>query len=145
GSSWLGLPTRFETLTHGSGTFTITQSDGSKLIFDDTAPGLLKRLEDVNGQALTFAWTSTSGAATDASGRTTSLAIDAGNGRITSVTDSATRSWSFAYSGSGATSKLVSVTDPTGVVATVAYDLTTGVANSLTIARAIGVPSSQNV
>jgi RHS repeat-associated protein len=145
GSTWEGLPTRFETFTHqaGPGTWTVTQPDGSALVFSGTT-GDLVAIEDIHGQALTIAWGSSSATVTDASGRTSSVTINAANDRITGVTDSAGRSWSFGYSGTGGSSLLESITDPEGAETTIAYDATTKVAETVSAVRTLD-GSSQTI
>src|SRR5439155_541930 len=101
--SWAVIGAHYETLAAGSGAdagrYIITLHDQTKLVFDGTAPGRLVRIENRFGKSLTFSWGSSSATATDASGRATTLAIDAANNRITSATDSAGRAWSFGYTG----------------------------------------------
>ena len=100
---------------------TITTKDQTKYVFADTAPGRLKRIENRFGKALTLSWSASSATATDASSRATAIAIDSGNDRITSVTDSAGRAWTFAYTGTGATSDLTCITDPGSKVTRLGY------------------------
>jgi YD repeat-containing protein len=119
GTAWLPLLGRYETLAHDAvaHTYTITRPDQSKLVFADAAPGRLKRVEDRFGNALTFVWNASSATATDDSGRATTIAIDNATDRITAVTDSAGRAWSFGYT----SGELTSLTDPAGAATTLAY------------------------
>ena len=87
-STWRTLESRFESLTHqvGAETFTIEQTDGGQLVFEDSGDGRLLRIEDRFGEALELDWSASSATATDDSGRSTSLDIDA-NDHITAATD----------------------------------------------------------
>ena len=116
--SWTPLAGHFETLTGTAGSYTITLKDQTQLVFADTAPGRLQRIENRFGTALTLTWNASSATATDASGRSTTLTIDAANNRITAAADSAGRAWGFGYTGTD----LTTVTDPRGAVTTLAYD-----------------------
>lgn len=108
---WMALAGHHETLSLGGSEYTILLKDQSKLVFESTGAGRLKRVENRFGKALTMVWNASSATATDATtptGRVTNLVIDQANDRITAVTDSAGRSWSFAYTGTS----LTSVTEP---------------------------------
>ena len=109
--AWTALAGHYETLSLAGSEYTILRKDQSTLVFETTGTGRLRREVDRFGKALTLGWAATSATATDATtpaGRTTTLAIDAGSDRITSVTDSAGRTWSFGYTGTS----LTSVTEP---------------------------------
>ena len=112
GGTWTPLAGHYETLTRNASDDTVTLKDQTKLVFENTGAGRLKRIENRFGKALTFSWGTASATATDASGRVTTLAIDSGNSRITSVTDSAGRAWTFGYTGTGASSDLTTFTEP---------------------------------
>ena len=56
-----------------------------------------------------------------ASGQTYNLLYDATNARITSFIDYAGRSWTFGYTGTGASSDLTCITDPVSKVTRLAY------------------------
>gem|GEM_PF-5901991 len=118
--SWAAVLPVSPTLTHDAdaATFTLDQGDGTLLVFEDVAPGRLLRIADVRGQALTLGWTDTAVAATDDSGRSSTLELDLDGGHVASVTDSAGRSWRFAYDGE----LLASVTDPADAVSRFAYE-----------------------
>lgn len=120
--TWTPLRGHFETFGTGSGVYTITTKDQTKLTFESTGAGRLTKIENRFGKALTLAWSTSSATATDASGRVTTLAIDSVNSRITGATDSAGRAWAFGYTGTGTASDLTSITDPAGKVTTLAYD-----------------------
>lgn len=119
--TWTPLRGHFEVFGIGTG-YTITTKDQTRLTFESTGAGRLTKIENRFGKALTLAWGSSSATATDASGRVTTLAIDAVNNRITGATDSAGRAWAFGYTGTGTASDLTTITDPAGKVTTLAYD-----------------------
>ncbi len=121
GSTWTPPKGHFETLSVSGTEVTVTTRDQTKYVFDSTAPGRLKRIENRFGKALTLAWNMTSATATDASPRPTAIAIDSTNDRITSVTDSAGRAWTFGYTGTGTSSDLTCITDPASKVMRLGY------------------------
>lgn len=120
GSTWTPLAGHFETMTYdGTGhTYTITGKDQSKLVFDDSGSGRLKRMDNRFGKSLTLNWATSPATATDASGRSTSITVV--SGVVTGVTDSAGRAWTFGYT----SGKLTTVTDPVSAVTSLAYDST---------------------
>jgi RHS repeat-associated protein len=118
GGAWTPLRGHFEVLGPGTGTYSVTLKDQTKLIFENSGAGRLTKIEDRFGNALNVVWGASSATATDASGRATTLTIDAVNSRITAATDSAGRSWGFGYTGTD----LTSVTDPAGKVTTIGYN-----------------------
>ena len=120
GSTWTPLRGHFETLTGAGSEYTVTLKDQTRLVFENSGAGRLKRIENRFGKALILVWNTSTATATDASGRVTNISIDAVNNRITNVTDSAGRSWSFGYSPTG--NDLTSVTDPASKVTTLGYD-----------------------
>jgi RHS repeat-associated protein len=126
---WTAPAGHHETLSLSGGEYTITATDQTKVVFESTGAGRLKRLENRFAKALTLVWNTSSATATDASGRVTNLVIDSANDRITSATDSAGRSWSFGYTGGD----LTSVTDPASKVTTLGY--TGGLLTSVTRSR----------
>jgi RHS repeat-associated protein len=126
---WTALAGHYETLSLSGSEYTVTQKDQSKLVFESTGAGRLKRIENRFAKALTLVWNTSSATATDASGRVTNLVIDSANNRITSATDSAGRVWGFGYTGTS----LTSVTDPASKVTTLAY--TGGLLTSVTRSR----------
>jgi RHS repeat-associated protein len=121
GSTWTPLAGHYETMSVAGGEVTITTREQTRYVFEDAGAGRLKRIEDRFGQALTLAWNTGSATATDASGRATTLTIDAANARISAASDSAGRAWAFGYTGTGANSDLTTITDPAGKVTTLAY------------------------
>jgi RHS repeat-associated protein len=121
GSAWTPLRGHYETLSVAGSEVTITTRDQTTYVFEGTGAGRLKRIENRFGKSLTLAWSTSSATATDASGRVTNLTIDAANNRITGVTDSAGRAWSFGYTGTGSSSKLTCVTDPAAKVTRLTY------------------------
>lgn len=114
---WTALAGHHETLSLSGSEYTITQKDQTKLVFESTGAGRLKRIENRFGKALTLVWNASSATATDASSRVTTITIDQANDRISGVTDSAGRSWGFGYTGTA----LTSVTDPANKVTTLGY------------------------
>lgn len=80
--------------------YTITFSDGTKRIFNN--PGFLIALVDRNGNQVNI--------------------IRDTSGRISSVTDAASRALNFAYTNASFTTLATSATDSTGTVATYTYD-----------------------
>lgn len=127
--AWAALAGHHETLTLSGSEYTVLQKDQTKIVFESTGAGRVKRIENRFGKALTLVWGASSATATDASGRVTNLVIDSVNDRITSVTDSAGRAWGFGYTGTA----LTSVTDPASKVTTLAY--TGGLLTSVTRSR----------
>ena len=111
GSSWTVVGGHYETLGYDAValTYTVTAKDQTKLVFASAAPGRLVRIQNRFGKALSFAWTASSLTATDASGRQTALTID-GASHVTRATDSAGRTWDFAYTGADLTT--LTETDP---------------------------------
>jgi RHS repeat-associated protein len=134
--SWTPSAGHYETLALASSEYTITSKDQSKLVFESTGSGRLKRITNRFGKSLTLSWTANT--ATDASGRATSLTVS--SGKITGVTDSAGRSWSFGYDGSG---YLTSVTDPLSQATTLAY--TGGVLTSIARTRSNAASTSSTI
>ena len=88
---WTPLAGHYETLTRSTAPAEdmITLADQTRYVFENTGAGRLLRIENRFGKRLTLTWGTGSATAIDASGRTTTLAIDAANARITGVTDSA--------------------------------------------------------
>jgi len=121
GGVWTALRGHYETLSRGASEDTVTLVDQTRLVFENSGAGRLKRVENRFGKALTLVWNTSSATATDASGRFTNLTIDPANNRITAVTDSAGRTWTFGYA-TGSTNDLTSVTDSAGKATTLAYD-----------------------
>jgi RHS repeat-associated protein len=117
--TWTPLRGHFETLTRGSGEDTITLKDQSRLVFENSGAGRLKRIENRFGKALTLSWGTSSATMTDASGRgpANNITIDSGSGRITAVADYAGRSWGFAYT----LGDLTTITDPAGKTTALTY------------------------
>ncbi len=116
-NAWTALAGHYEILTQPSGGgYKITETDGSSLSFDSS--GHLSALTDRYGVSLAIVWGSS---ATDAtSTHSTTFTTDSSHQRITSLTDSANRSWSYAYSANG--SQLTGITDSAGNLTTLAYD-----------------------
>jgi RHS repeat-associated protein len=119
--TWTPLRGHFETLTSAGSEYTVTLKDQTRYVFENSGNGRLKRIENRFGKALTLVWNSSSATATDASGRVMNINIFASKDRITDVTDSAGRTWTFGYA-NGNTNDLVSITDPAGKITTVGYD-----------------------
>jgi RHS repeat-associated protein len=112
GSAWAAVPGHFETLSYvGSPTneYTITEKDQTKLVFESTGSYRLKRIVDRFGKALTLSYSSASITATDAVGRTTTIALD-GSSHADSVTDTAGRVWDFTVN--SASGDLTALTEP---------------------------------
>ena len=110
GGVWTALAGHYEKLSSGTGTCgqasstcVITMTDQSSLTFEGSGSGRLLAMTDRFGKSLNVAWGTSSATATDASGRSTTIAIDSTNHRITAVTDSAGRHWGFSYTGSNLT------------------------------------------
>ena len=115
---WTPLAGHHEVFGTGTGVYTITLKSQTKLTFESTGAGRLTKIENRFGKALSLVWNTSSATVTDASGRATSLTIDAANNRVTAATDSAGRAWGFAYTGTD----LTSITDPASKVTTLGYD-----------------------
>ncbi|MFI5040447.1 MAG: RHS repeat-associated core domain-containing protein, partial [Acidimicrobiales bacterium] len=120
---WTPLSGHFETMTVSTSPAedTVILADQTKLVFENAGNGRLKRIENRFGKALTLVWNTSSATATDASGRVMNITINSSKDRITAVTDSAGRAWSFGYA-TGNTNDLISITDPAGKVTTLVYD-----------------------
>jgi RHS repeat-associated protein len=116
-SVWTSLGGHFESLAHSGSEYTVILKDQSKLVFEDSGAGRLKRIENRFGTALTIVWSGSSGTATDASDREMDIVVS--DGAITSVTDSAGREWTFGYDPE--TGELISVTDPEEAATDLAY------------------------
>ena len=102
----------FESISVGTNDV-VTLKNQAKLTFQGTAPGHLLSITNRFGQALSITgWGTATVTATDASGRSTLLAIDVANGRVSTVTNSANRSWTFTYVGSGTSSDLTQIQEP---------------------------------
>jgi RHS repeat-associated protein len=116
GGTWTALAGNYETLAPAGTGYIITETDNSSSSFDST--GKLAAVTDRYGSSLTLNWASSPVTASDASGRSTSIVVSAG--QISSVTDSAGRKWSFGYTGSA----LSTITDPATPpdVTTLVYD-----------------------
>jgi RHS repeat-associated protein len=111
----------FASLALVGGSLQLTTKEQIRFFFD-TSRGLLQRIQDPNGNALTFTNTGTQlTTITDASGRSISLTYDA-NGRVTQITDpnaSPARILRYAYDANG---NQTGFTDPLGNVTTYSYD-----------------------
>ncbi|WP_245975759.1 DNRLRE domain-containing protein [Paenibacillus prosopidis] len=124
-------------------TYTITQTDGTKLNFNTS--GKISSLIDTNGNTTTYTYSS--GKLTsvqDASGRTTSITYGT-NGYVSVITDPANRTVSYAYDTSG---NLTKVTDAAGKFTTFAYGTThnlTGITNARNITTTITYDASNRV
>jgi RHS repeat-associated protein len=116
--TWTPLAGHHEVFGTGSGIYTITLKDQTKLTFESSGAGRLTKIENRFGKALTMVWGTSSATATDASGRATTLTIDSVNNRITGAVDSAGRTWGFGYTGTD----LTTITDPATKVTTLGYD-----------------------
>ncbi len=103
---------------NADGSWTYTRR--SKEIFDFDSTGLLTRIRDLNGNAVTLS-RDTAGhiiTATDGSGRALTFAYD-GSGHITAATDPAGHTTNYGYDASG---RLTSVTTPAQAVTSYGYD-----------------------
>jgi RHS repeat-associated protein len=115
GSTWTAVPGHFETLAYANSPtdeYTVTVTDQTRLVFESTGAYRLKRIADRFGKTLTLTYPTGSIVATDATGRTTTIALDA-SGRADMVTDLAGRVWDVTVSGSGDLTSLVEP-DPDG-------------------------------
>ncbi|MCC7362114.1 MAG: hypothetical protein IT317_21700 [Anaerolineales bacterium] len=93
---WRGVPGDNAVLVAAGGIVTLTEPDGTRMIF--LPDGRLGSVKDASGNTLTAGYT---------------------GGRLTSYTDSLGDTVSFAYNGQG---RLASVTDPVGRVTTYTYN-----------------------
>ncbi len=93
------------------GKYRITETDGTKYFFDNSTHKRITRMEEPNGNFISFAYTDTLlTALTSSAGQSISLAYT--NGRLTNITDAITtpaRSFSYTYDGAG---NLTQVKDP---------------------------------
>jgi phage tail-like protein len=111
----------FEEGTFSNGVFTLTFPDTGKWIFNSlsnsSAPGAIARIEDRNGNALTFNYDASSRLSEiiDTLGRTNRVAYD-GQGRVASITDFSGRACTYTYwrtgESGGGNGDLRSVTTP---------------------------------
>jgi RHS repeat-associated protein len=110
---------------NGDGTFTLTDNKSqSKWVFDDQ--GRVLRREDRNGRAITFQWAGSTSwdvaTITDSQGRVSTVTHD-GDGQITSIEDSAGRTYSYTYGPAAGWGKMLrSYTDPEGGVTHYDYE-----------------------
>ena len=127
GSTWTPPHGHFETMSTAGTEVTITRKDQSRLVFESSGAGRLKRIENRFAKALTIIWSAAGATVSDTSGRgpaagqTYNLLYDSGNARITSYIDYAGRTWSFGYTGTGASSDLTCITDPVLKVTRLSY------------------------
>jgi RHS repeat-associated protein len=117
GSTWTPLAGHYEVMGTGTGVYTITLKDQTKLTFENSGAGRLTKIENRFSKALTIVWNTGSATVTDASARVTNLVLD-GSGRITDATDSAGRHWGFRFNASG---DMDQITDPAANLTTLAY------------------------
>ena len=107
-AGWTASLGHFELLAVGTGADAgrriVTLRDQTRLVFEGSGAGRLLRVDSRFGKSLAIDWST--GRVTDASGRWTTIAMS--GGLITSVADSAGRTWAFEY----AASELVLVTEP---------------------------------
>ena len=103
---------RFETVTEGTSTVTMSMLDGRRNIF--ALDGRLLERVDVNGNRVTFNYDSAIRPTrmADSNGRFLQIAYNAA-GLVDTVADHAGRTWRYGYDTTG---NLVSVTDPAGGV-----------------------------
>ncbi len=110
--TFLAPPSRFETISEGATTVTMTMLDGKRNVF--ALDGRLLERWDINNNRISFSY----------DGSLRPIRIDDGNGRslsityngaslVSTVTDHAGRIWRYAYDDSA---NLSSVTDPAGGV-----------------------------
>lgn len=117
GSAYVSNPGVSSRLTRVTGGYQLTRRDQVVYHFDST--GLLTRMTDRNGNALTLSYTSGRlTRITDTAGRVVDLTYDA-SGRLSRVSGPLSRSVSYAYDTMG---RLASVTDLRGGVTRYTYD-----------------------
>ena len=104
--------------TDSTGDWTLTYQDGTgtliyrnELTYTYGTDNKLSRIEDNNGNAISFVRTETAVTASDSYGRSYTLALE--DGKPVSLTDPLNRVTAYAYNSGG---YLSSVTDPSGVV-----------------------------
>ncbi|MCM3068244.1 DNRLRE domain-containing protein [Priestia flexa] len=114
------------------GTYTLSESDNTKYIFDKS--GKLISKIDKNGNKITYNYSSDGKLSNiqDASGRTTYFTYGT-NGYVSSITDPANRKTMYEYDASG---NLTKVIDPTNSTTTFSYDADHNLIN-ITDARSI--------
>jgi RHS repeat-associated protein len=116
GTTWSAVSGHFETLSYtGSPTYeyTVTEKDQTKLVFESTGSYRLKRIVDRFSKALTLTYSTGSIVATDATGRATTIALDA-SGHVDTVTDVAGRVFDFTVGTSTADLTSIAEPDPDG-------------------------------
>ncbi len=125
--TWTPARGHYETLSVSGSEATITARDQTRYVFESTGAGRLKRIVNRFGKALTITWSTSGATVTDASGRgpaagqTYNVLHDSTNARVTGFIDYAGRSWTFGYTGTGASSDLTCVTDPASKVTRLGY------------------------
>lgn len=131
-------------IKNGDGTYTITETDGTKTNFNNN--GKINSIVDTNDNTTTFAY-DTFGKLTkvrDASGREMTITYGT-NGYVSSVTAPAGRTTSYEYDASG---NLTKVTDPEGKARTFSYDVDhniTGITDARSIKTTLGYDTSDRV
>jgi RHS repeat-associated protein len=128
---------------NGDATFTITQTDGTKINFNTS--GKMTSNVDTNGNTTTFNYDGSGKLITikDASLRMTTIAYGT-NGYVSSFTDPANRTVVYGYDTSG---NLTQVTDAANKITALAYDTNhrlTGITNPLNITTTIGYDTLNN-
>lgn len=97
-----------------SGKFVLAEKDGDQYFFDNAIHKRLTKIQEPNGNFLSFGYTdSLLTSVTNEAGQTISFGYD-NKGRLTSVTDALSapnRTWTYSYD---ATDHLLQVTDPAG-------------------------------
>ncbi|QCS54135.1 RHS repeat-associated core domain-containing protein [Priestia flexa] len=129
---------------NGDGTYTITETDGTKTNFNKN--GKISSIVDTNDNTTTFVYDA-SGKLTkvrDASGRETTINFGT-NGNVSSVTDPGGRATNYEYDTSG---NLTKVTNPEGKVTTFSYNTDhniTGITDARSIKTTVEYDTSNRV
>jgi RHS repeat-associated protein len=110
----------YEILTkNADNSFELKFKDGKKFVFDVANSKVI--LKDKNGNSVIYQYDSSNKliSITDPSGRVTTLTYNTTTGKLTSVRDYASRTWTYLYD---ANSNLIRVTDPLSKYVIFAYD-----------------------
>jgi RHS repeat-associated protein len=129
---------------NGDGTYTITQTDGTKENYNTS--GKLSSIVDTNGNTTTFTYNGSGKLTTikDASLRSTTLTYGT-NGYVSSMTDPANHTINYGFDGSG---NLTTVTDAAGKITTLSYDSNhalTGIKDARNITTTISYDTANRV
>lgn len=94
---------------NADGTFTLKSKDGSKYVFDNANKKVTQTDKNNNSVVYQYDTNNRLMSITDPTNRVTNLTYDATTGKLTSVRDFVSHTWSYTYDANG---NLIKVTDP---------------------------------